>query len=497
VVIKAIHHESLPKDPHKGESMKATKNAKAFKLFIAAAFALTATLVPLTASQAAGEVRNQACKNEGETTGTFSTSLVCAKNAQGRLVWQRVKLGFTKLPPVPALSAPDGEIDFYHWRAEDRTVFASIIAKFEAANPGTKVNQVISTSADHEATSLQKIRGNQKAGLIVTLRGAHFNNAVAGNLLEDLSNQQFAKRNVIASMMGAGRVKGVQYGIPYHSLFNNPIYNIDIFKKEGWKLPKTFDEWLGYCRAAKAKNYVPMAWMGGFRPQAGQIFNSALMSIGTSEDDIAAKATAIDTGKAEITEAWFKTMAGKYAQLRDAGCFPDNPKGVTEAAGNALFATGRAPILPTGTFSMGGIKTLNPAMKNNMGITGFNWTNDRNAKFTGITNNTFILGVNKTAGATERRIARAFISFLLTGPIAQEYANGTTQHVTVLDVAYTDDDLRNTSSIMSERLLLAPRFLFLNLTVRNLVEDVLIDIVGGNTVDKAIEDGAKLIKQRF
>jgi hypothetical protein len=50
---------------------------------------------------------------------------------------------------------------------------------------------------------------------------------------------------------------------------------------------------------------------------------------------------------------------------------------------------------------------------------------------------------------------------------------------------------------MSERLLLAPRFLFLNLTVRNLVEDVLIDIVGGNTVDKAIEDGAKLIKQRF
>jgi raffinose/stachyose/melibiose transport system substrate-binding protein len=190
-------------------------------------------------------------------------------------------------------------------------------------------------------------------------------------------------------------------------------------------------------------------------------------------------------------------MAGKYAQLRDAGCFPDNPKGVTEAAGNALFATGKAPILPTGTFSMGGIKTLNPAMKNNMGITGFNWTNDRNAKFTGITNNTFILGVNKTAGATEKRIARAFISFLLTGPIAQEYANGTTQHVTVLDVAYTDDDLRNTSSIMSERLLLAPRFLFLNLTVRNLVEDVLIDIVGGNTVDKAIEDGAKLIKQRF
>jgi len=477
--------------------MKARKSAKAFKLFIAASFALTATLVPLTASQAAGEVRNQACKNEGETTGTTSTSLVCAKNGSGRLVWQTVKLGQTKLPPVPALAAPDGEIDFYHWRAEDRTVFASIIAKFEAANPGTKINQVISTSADHENTSLQKIRGNKRAGLIVTLRGAHFNNAASGGLLEDLGNQQFTKRNVIASMMGAGRYKGVQYGIPYQSLFNDPIYNIAIFKKEGWKLPKTFDEWLGYCKAAKAKGYTPMAWMGGFRPQAGQIINSALMNSASTDALLTSQIQAIDTGKEAITVKWFKDMANKYAELRDAGCFPENPKGVTEAAGNTLFATGKAPILPTGSFSMGGVVALNKAMDGNMGITGMNWTDDVNARYTGITNNTFILGINTAAGKTEQSIARAFISYLLQGEVATAYANGTKQHVTVLDVSYTDANLRNTSSIMSERLVLAPRFIFLNQGVRDLLEDALIAIVGGESVDKALEDGAKLIKQKL
>ena len=477
--------------------MKASKGAKALKLLVAGALAITVSIVPLTAGQAAGEVRNAKCTNEGESTGTFSTSLVCAENSSGRLVWQKVKLSSSSLPPVPALKAPAGEIDFYHYRSEDRVVLESIIAKFQAANPGVKINQVISTSADHEATAIQKVRGNQKAALIATLRGANFNNAASTGLLENLGNQQFTKRNVISGMMGAGRLNGVQYGIPYQSLFNNPIYNIAIFKKEGWKLPKTFDEWLGYCKAAKAKGYVPMAWMGAFKPQAGQIMNSAFMSIGNSEDDIKAKLVAIDTGKAEITQTWFKEVSGKYAQLRDAGCFPDNPKGVTEAAGNALFATGKSPILPTGSFSMGGIKTLNPDMKGNLGITGFNWTNNKNATFTGITNNTFILGVNATAGGTEKRIARAFLSYLLTGPIATEYANGTTQHVTVLDVSYTDVDLRNTSSIMSERLLLAPRFIFLNLPVRNLVEDVFIDIVGGATVDKAVADGAALIKQKF
>jgi raffinose/stachyose/melibiose transport system substrate-binding protein len=240
-----------------------------------------------------------------------------------------------------------------------------------------------------------------------------------------------------------------------------------------------------------------MAWMGGFRPQAGQIINSALMNSASTDALLTSQIQAIDTGKEAITVKWFKDMANKYAELRDAGCFPENPKGVTEAAGNTLFATGKAPILPTGSFSMGGVVALNKAMDGNMGITGMNWTDDVNARYTGITNNTFILGINTAAGKTEQSIARAFISYLLQGEVATSYANGTKQHVTVLDVSYTDANLRNTSSIMSERLVLAPRFIFLNQGVRDLLEDALIAIVGGESVDKALEDGAKLIKQKL
>ena len=240
-----------------------------------------------------------------------------------------------------------------------------------------------------------------------------------------------------------------------------------------------------------------MAWMGAFRPQAGQIINSALMNTASTDAKLTEQILAIDSGKDAITVKWFKDMAQKYADLRDAGCFPDNPKGVTEAAGNTLFATGKSPILPTGSFSMGGIIALNKDMSGNMGITGFNWTDDVDARYTGITNNTFILGVNKNAGRTEQRIARAFLSYLLTGPVATAYANGTKQHVTVLDVSYTDENLRNTASIMSERLVLAPRFIFLNQGVRDILEDALIAIVGGESVDKALTDGAALIKQKL
>ncbi len=477
--------------------MKKEMGAKAFKLMIAGLFAISATIVPVTASFAAGESLGAKCTNEGESTGTKSTSLVCKKNSSGRLVWAKVNLSASNLAPIKPLKAPRGSIEFWHWRAEDKAIFDKIIADFQALNPGVKVTQVISNSTDYTNTALNKVQSNPKAAVVTTFRGSQFNQAATAGLLKDLSNEQFAKRNVIKSMMGAGQYQGKQLGIPYQSLFNNPVYNIEIFKKEGWKLPKKFSEWISYCKTAKAAGYVPMAWMGAFRPQAGQIINSALMNTASTDAQLNAQITAIDTGKEAITVKWFKDMASKYAELRDAGCFPDNPKGVTEAAGNTLFATGKSPILPTGSFSMGGIVNLNKAMDGNMGLTGFNWTEDVNARYTGITNNTFILGINTKAGRTEQRIAAAFISYLVSGEVATAYANGTKQHVTVLDVEYTDANLRNTASIMAERLVLAPRFTFLNQGVRDILEDALIAIVGGETVDKALEEGAKLIKQKL
>jgi raffinose/stachyose/melibiose transport system substrate-binding protein len=477
--------------------MKKEMGAKAFKLMIAGLFAISATIVPVTASFAAGESLGAKCTNEGESTGTKSTSLVCKKNSSGRLVWAKVNLSASNLAPIKPLKAPRGSIEFWHWRAEDKAIFDKIIADFQALNPGVKVTQVISNSTDYTNTALNKVQSNPKAAVVTTFRGSQFNQAATAGLLKDLSNEQFAKRNVIKSMMGAGQYQGKQLGIPYQSLFNNPVYNIEIFKKEGWKLPKKFSEWISYCKTAKAAGYVPMAWMGAFRPQAGQIINSALMNTASTDAQLNAQITAIDTGKEAITVKWFKDMASKYAELRDAGCFPDNPKGVTEAAGNTLFATGKSPILPTGSFSMGGIVNLNKAMDGNMGLTGFNWTEDVNARYTGITNNTFILGINTKAGRTEQRIAAAFISYLVSGEVATAYANGTKQHVTVLDVEYTDANLRNTASIMAERLVLAPRFTFLNQGVRDILEDALIAIVGGESVDKALEEGAKLIKQKL
>ena len=95
------------------------------------AFALVATSI--TTGFAADPSFGKACTTEGVSTGTSSSSLVCTMGDNGKLTWTNVRLGQSTGAPVAALKASPGTIEFHHFRPEDKAVFASIIAKFEAA----------------------------------------------------------------------------------------------------------------------------------------------------------------------------------------------------------------------------------------------------------------------------------------------------------------------------------------------------------------------------
>lgn len=477
--------------------MKARKSAKAFKLFIAAAFAVTATVVPMTASQAAGERLGASCTTEGVFTGTKSTSLICNK-VNGKLVWQRVKLAAGPGRPVANLTPPKGEIEFWHYRPEpgDQRAFVKIISDFEAKYPGTKIKQVFTDTTTFNNTARVRILNNPKAALIATSRGFVFNQYAQADMFADLSNQRYVKQNLIAKGMLPGKYEGKQVGIPYQYLFNNPIVNTDIWKKEGWTEPKNLTGWVNWCKAAKAKGYTPLAWPGATLGQAAQISNSALMNSAGSYDELAKNLADLNSGKIDLTSKWFEGVADIYVKLRDAGCFPENATGVTEAAAYNLFATGKSPVLPIGTFAMTSIVNLNPAMSGKMQLMSMILT-DGKVVAEGIMNNTFILSVNKASTSRDQKIANAFLSYLVTGKVAEIYANESLQHVNVLDVEYTKVDLIVNSSFQAKNTMLAPRFLLLNGAVSDLTQQALIAIVGGKDPKDVLPDFSKQIKQRL
>ncbi len=461
----------------------------------AVAFAIVATTLP--SALAAGEVLGKACTLEGVSTGTSSKSLVCVAGSSGKLTWQKVRLGSSIGAPIAEITPPQGSIEFWHYRPEDKATFEKIIANYEAKYPGTKITQVVKTTTDYNATARVQILANPKAALFASARGSIFNDFVKSGLTADLSNERFVKRNLVAKGLTAGTVDGKVLGVPYHYLFNNPVYNTELWAKEKWSIPKNLTGWVSWCKDAKAKGYVPLAWPGATRGQAAQISNSALMNSAADYNTLSDNLADLNSGKIDLTSTWFKGVADIYVKLRNAGCFPDNPTGVTEAAAYNLFATGKSPILPTGTFSMGSIKALSPALTGKMQLMSMVLT-DGKVVAEGIMNNTFNLSVNAKANPIDQRIAKSFLSYLATGPVAAIYSVATTQHLNVLDIDYSANvDLLNTSSFQGKNTMLAPRFLILNTSVSDLTQDALIQIVGGKSPDDVLPDFSKQIKQKL
>lgn len=461
----------------------------------AVAFAIVATTLP--SAFAAGEVLGKACTLEGVSTGTSSKSLVCVASSSGKLTWQKVRLGSSLGAPIAEITPPQGSIEFWHYRPEDKATFEKIIANYEAKYPGTKITQVVKTTTDYNATARVQILANPEAALFASARGSIFNDFVKSGLTADLTNERFVKRNLVAKGLTAGIEGGKVFGVPYHYLFNNPVYNTELWAKEKWTIPKNLTGWVSWCKDARAKGYVPLAWPGATRGQAAQISNSALMNSAADYNTLADNLADLNSGKIDLTSTWFKGVADIYVKLRNAGCFPENPTGVTEAAAYNLFATGKSPILPTGTFSMGSIKNLNPALTGKMQLMSMVLT-DGKVVAEGIMNNTFNLSVNAKANAGDQRIAKSFLSYLSTGPVAAIYSVATTQHLNVLDIDYsTNVDLLNTSSFQGKNTMLAPRFLILNTSVSDLTQDALIQIVGGKSPDDVLPDFSKQIKQKL
>ena len=191
--------------------MKISKN----RFGVIATLLAALVLSPITLASAADVLTfGKSCSSEGISTGTSTDSLIC-KSVNGKLVWQRVRLGANYGTPVKALRALKGTIEFHHWRPEDKVVLQSIIDKFRAANPGTTINQVIMSSVDYTNLAYAKITANKKAAVFVTSRGGQFDQFAKAGLLKEIGDQRYMKQNVIQSALTPATVGGRVYGLPY------------------------------------------------------------------------------------------------------------------------------------------------------------------------------------------------------------------------------------------------------------------------------------------
>jgi raffinose/stachyose/melibiose transport system substrate-binding protein len=474
------------------------RNNAAFAAVILAS-ALAVSAMPAFSATAPTEGGTCTKKQVNKTVGTFQ----CKKEGK-KYVFREVQVTATTIAAVAAGGASNAgaaaddlkgtKITFFHWRAEDKDVLSGIIADFTKAT-GIEVEQSIKNSTDYQAQALQDILDGKPADVFTAFRGAQFFNmakANGGSVFADLSNQPFVK-NYNPALIAPGSWEGKQLGLPYQLVFNMPVVNVDLLKSLNLTLPTNVNDLQRFCLAVKNKGVTPIAWPGGVRGNAGQLSMNGMIMNNAPTDDAFAK---IDTGAAKATDFW---MVKTIQQFKDvaADCFQDNALATKDDGALADFASGKALMLATGTFSMGPALKLNPAMNFGLYVPLTNAVGTT-AKWEGIYNATFIVGVNSRQKDEKKKAAAIkFVDWLSQAENAAKYANGTAQHSTVTGVVYTNKALKDTGVWADKKVFLAPRFQFLNLDVRNAVEDAFLAVAGGKDAKQAAEEAQKIIDQKL
>ena len=390
------------------------------------------------------------------------------------------------LPPVNSAKAT-GPVSFAHWRAEDKAVFDTLIASFRKANPQADVTQDIAPSNDYQSTALQKIKGGKIGTAFTAFRGAQFVNMNKAGLYAGLGAQPFVD-NYFAELIKTGQADTrAQMGLPYQLVFNMPIYNEAAFEAAGVSsLPKDWDGFLALCDTLKGKGLTPIAWPGGEPANSGQLINSMVMNNMPTDTAFAD----IEAGTRKVTDDWFLETLKQYQQL--APFFEANSTGTSSEPLQQLFASGRAAMLATGSFHISAVRKL--GAKFPIGLVAPITVDAAKAKYEGIYNATFILGVNSAGKGQDA--ALKWVQFLSDPVNAAVYANGTAQHVTVKNVEYTNADLKHNAAWLEKKTMLAPRFQFNNLDIRAAVEAACVAVVGGTSPDQAAAQAQGVVDQK-
>ncbi|WP_404448904.1 extracellular solute-binding protein [Sutcliffiella horikoshii] len=376
-------------------------------------------------------------------------------------------------------------ISFIHWRGEDVEVFNELIAKFEEENPGIKVDMTAYPSEQYQSTAQTLLRDGTTGDVFVSMPGSQFEIIQKAGFFEDLSGEEFVS-NFNESLLEVGQSEGKQFALPYQLVFNQPIYNAGIFEELGLEPPTDWEGFLALCETLKENGYTPIAFPGAdIGP--GQFMNTMMMNNATDEEVF----TKLVKGEVKLTDEWWVKTLSQFKELNDKEYFQANALGTKHDGAIALVGQEKAAMLATGSYAMANIKSHKEDVKLNMlaPIT----VSESQAKYEGIHTTTFMLAVNSKSEKQEQ--AKAFIEFLSKPENASVYANKTGQHLTVNDVNYESDVLKDTVHWMDKNTRFQPRYLIPNADVEKAVVGSIQDVLSGTDPAEAAAKAQQIVDQ--
>ena len=149
------------------------------------------------------------------------------------------------------------------------------------------------------------------------------------------------------SLLALGQYEGKQYMLPYFFSISGWWYDKVLFAKHGWEPPKTWSELLTLCAKIKAAGIAPITYQGKYPYYAiaGFLVPWAISHGGMQ---------VFDDCQNLVPGAWkspsMLEAARRIKQLMDLGCFQKGANGMSHTEAQMEFVTGRAAMIPCGTW---------------------------------------------------------------------------------------------------------------------------------------------------
>jgi raffinose/stachyose/melibiose transport system substrate-binding protein len=253
-------------------------------------------------------------------------------------------------------SGGDVTLSVWSWRPEDTTVYKQIFARFHESHPhinvdfkpykSTEYNTVLSTGLTQaggpDVAQLRAYGGVQpliQAGDLTPLDGS-----VAG-----LSNFDSP------ALDGArGRKDGKVYGVPLEMSTFQIYYNKEIFAKYQLQPPTTWNQMISAAQKLLAAKVTPFA-AAGKDTWLLPLYKDTFAATRYGGPEFEKK---VLSGQAKFTDPSYVASLGLLTQLKPY--FPTDQMGLGETDVQTLFATGKAAMIPEGSFALAPLKAINP-----------------------------------------------------------------------------------------------------------------------------------------
>ncbi|MGI6652792.1 MAG: ABC transporter substrate-binding protein [Christensenellales bacterium] len=202
-----------------------------------------------------------------------------------------------------------GDVTTIRFYGSDAEYNKNIVAGFEAANPGIKVEIVPVDFTNAE----QVIKTGIASGNPVDVSffwGTQISAFTQSDMALDLTpyleaNESAWKNTFVPALIDGGKVGDKYYAVSYQPVIETIFYNKDLFKEHGIEVPTTWDEYMAACEQFKAAGVYGIGNWSGQNHQLLEFAYQYMANDGTLEVYTAGEADFTqNVGLAKTLEGW-------------------------------------------------------------------------------------------------------------------------------------------------------------------------------------------------